>query len=318
VPRPGPRGEQPGDAPAAAAGGAQFLVQAKNLVSGAALSALAGLTPSPAEAKTMLRPYTTAWGLDPVWESALPDEPPTVAAFPRHSGYAFGLTLEELPYTVAVVVAAHDVYYDRNRKLWYCDIEIDAGDTYFPFVRLALARYQAHSVTNTHLSRVVMTDFIQLAPDRTAEVALTPAAAQVKVKGFSGRNTLANVSPIPQVVIDVGLNQTPRPNTTMRVALQRRVAGVPGDLGWQAVGAETMLTAGHSGYHVTWTGQVALPAGALDSDQYRLLVTEVETFFRDLIPGDPMIATSPLDFVRERVVYADTFELNPAPVIVNG
>jgi hypothetical protein len=309
---------QPGDAPPAAAGGAQFLVQASNLVSGAALSALAGLTPSPAEAKTMLRPYTTAWGLDPVWESALPDEPPTVAAFPRHSGYAVGLTLEELPHTVAVVVAAHDVYYDRGRKLWYCDIEIDAGDTYFPFARLALARYQAHSVTNAHLSRVVMTDFIQLAPDRTAEVMLTPAAAQVKVEGFSGRNTLANVSPIPQIVIDVGLTQTPRPNTTMRVALQRRVAGVPGDLGWQTVGAETTLTASHSGYHVTWTGQVALPAGALDSDQYRLFVAEVETFFRDLIPGDPMISTSPLDFVRERVVYADTFELNPAPVIVNG
>jgi hypothetical protein len=29
----------------------------------------------------------------------------------------------------------------------------------------------------------------------------------------------------------------------------------------------------------------------------------------DLVPGDPNAATSPLDFVRERVVYADAFEL---------
>ncbi len=40
-----------------------------------------------------------------------------------------------------------------------------------------------------------------------------------------------------------------------------------------------------------------------------MLITEVETYLRDLIPGDPMVATSPLDFVREGVVYADAFEL---------
>jgi hypothetical protein len=40
------------------------------------------------------------------------------------------------------------------------------------------------------------------------------------------------------------------------------------------------------------------------------LVTEVETHLRDYpIPGDPGRATSPRDFVRERLVYADTFEL---------
>jgi hypothetical protein len=55
---------------------------------------------------------------------------------------------------------------------------------------------------------------------------------------------------------------------------------------------------------------VPLPRGALAPGGYRLLVTEVETYLRDYpIPGDPLYATSPSDFVRERVVYADTFEL---------
>jgi hypothetical protein len=52
-----------------------------------------------------------------------------------------------------------------------------------------------------------------------------------------------------------------------------------------------------------------LPEGALQAHQHRLLITEIETFPRDQAPGDPELETSPIDFVRERVVYADSFEL---------
>jgi hypothetical protein len=268
----------------------------------------------------MLRPYVTAWGSDPVWKSELPDLPPTVAGFPRHTGSASGLTLAELPTELAVVVAAHDVHFDRDRKLWYCDIEIDPGETYYPFVRLALARYQAHSVPNAHLSRVVMTDFIQLASDRTAEVSLSENLAVVNVSGFAGRNKVADL-PGPlgfQAVEGIGGQVSESPNTTMRVALERRVAGVPGDLGWEQVGPEMTLTPAALGvrpvfgrpspFSVTWTGEVSLPSDAVGT--CRLLITEVETYLRDYpIPGDPSYSTSPRDFVRERVVYADTFEL---------
>jgi hypothetical protein len=50
-------------------------------------------------------------------------------------------------------------------------------------------------------------------------------------------------------------------------------------------------------------------ADAHEAGGYRLLITESETFLRDLIAGDPMVSMSPRDFVRERVVYADAFEL---------
>jgi len=54
---------------------------------------------------------------------------------------------------------------------------------------------------------------------------------------------------------------------------------------------------------------LALPAG-MPAGSHRILVTESETYLRsDLVPGDRNVSTSPLDFVRERVVYADAFEL---------
>jgi hypothetical protein len=53
---------------------------------------------------------------------------------------------------------------------------------------------------------------------------------------------------------------------------------------------------------------LGLPEG-LEAGSYRIVITEAETYLRDLIPGDPPLSTSPVDFVRERVVYADIFEL---------
>lgn len=273
------------------------------------LGLLAAPEPTPEEKRKMLRPYVTEWGSDPLWKSARPVLPPTIADFPRRADSATGLTLEELPSSVTVFVAAHDVYFDRARKLWYCDIEIDAGNSYFPFVRLALARYQQHSVAGVHLSRVVMTDFIQLVPDRTAQVAIGRGSAAVTVRGFSGRNRIADLAPIFGEIDVIPPSSTP--NTTMRVALERRVTGVPGELGWQRVGSEIELSASASGFDMTWTGTVPLPTSDEPvAGSHRLLITEVETFLRDYpIPGDPFVSTSPRDFVRERVVYADTFEL---------
>jgi len=309
-------------APRAAASESKILA---GVSKSSAIVELLGLTapakPTAKEAQRMLRPYITKWGSDPVWQSEPPELPPTVAGFPSHAGWASGLTLAELPPELAVVVAAHDVRFDRDRKLWYCDIEIDPGDSYYPFVRLALARYQAHSVPHAHLSRVVMTDFLQLAPDRVAEVSLSPGQALVEVSGFSARNKVADL-PGPAALQAEGLvdDDAPRASTTVRVALERRIPGVPGDLGWERVEPEATLAPVRSSlrsisgrrkpFHVTWAGAVQLPRGALQGGDHRLLVTEVETYLRDYpIPGDPSYATSPRDFLRERVVYADTFEL---------
>jgi hypothetical protein len=157
-----------------------------------------------------------------------------------------GLTLEELPGNITVDVASHRVHFDHDRKLWYCDIEIEAGHSYYPFVRLALARYQPHSVPHTHLSRVVMTDYIQVAPRRTAELVLSPGTAAITVRGYSGRNHVADL-PFGIFVDPILSGPGNTPNTTMRAVLERRVAGVPGDLGWERVGQGLTCRPAHRG-----------------------------------------------------------------------
>jgi len=68
------------------------------------------------------------------------------------------------------------VYFDNERQLWFCDIEIQAGASYYPFVRLALARYQPCAIPEAHLSNIVLADFMALTPDRSLSVAPTRSA----------------------------------------------------------------------------------------------------------------------------------------------
>ncbi|NOU58645.1 hypothetical protein [Marinifilum caeruleilacunae] len=71
-----------------------------------------------------------------------------------------------------VNAVAYPVEFDKERKLWYADFALNHGKMYFPFVKLALARYQPHSVRKAGrdvcLSSVVMADYIQLVPERIA------------------------------------------------------------------------------------------------------------------------------------------------------
>ena len=263
--------------------------------------------PSAEEIHRMLRPYVTQWGSDPVWASRLPLLPPTTADFPLRISARSGLTLEELAPQAKVSVAGHEVYFDADRALWYSDIEIDNGDAYYPFVRLALARYQPSSVDGAHLSRVSVTDFMQVVPDRTAEVALGSDAATVTIRGYGGENILARMwqAKFPDIVLGSDL---PAPNTSMRAVVERRPADLPGDLGWSPVGPEVSLDPDADGFHVTWSGSVAIPPPQAGEDR-RILITEIETYLRDMLPDDPPMMVSPADFVRERIVYADSFEL---------
>ena len=290
--------------------------------------------PTAEEIRKMLMPYVSDWGSDPAWRSADPTRGLTPTDFPKRTGDASDLTLDELDPVATVTIAAHDVRWEPNRKLWFCDIELDAGDSYFPFVRLALARYQPHSVAGAHLSRVTMTDFIQLAPDRTAELSIANGRAMVTVRGFAGENyvgklkarqaalqprsavatsaamrTVAGIAATAGPLIAAG----PPPSSIVRVALQRQAAGVADDLGWATI-AETELSVSAAGFFMTWSGSIAIP-DAETPGTHRLLLTESEPYIRtDLIAGDPKIARSPADFTRERVVYADTFELAGTPV----
>jgi hypothetical protein len=66
------------------------------------------------------------------------------------------------------------VHWDNDRGLWYCDIELDPGRSYMPFVRLALVRYQPNAIEDetrksyAKISKVVLAEFAQVLPRRRA------------------------------------------------------------------------------------------------------------------------------------------------------
>ncbi|WP_443750561.1 hypothetical protein [Asticcacaulis solisilvae] len=147
-------------------------------------------------------PFVTQWGRDPVWLSSdIKTNSPARHNFPlarmsgpiSHPGTGLppsegkvpdypttGLQVPKQPGTFAV--APHEVGFDADRQLWYADIVVDIPKgSYFPFVRLAVARFQPTSLTsddlgaaapsgelNLHLSSPVTCDFMQISPDRIA------------------------------------------------------------------------------------------------------------------------------------------------------
>ncbi len=118
-----------------------------------------------------LQQYVTEWGNDPVYRSKghLPVDYPKPQNFPGYDNKRKFLHLAEYGgHTVTAL--AYDVDYDEASERWFADITIDQGNAYFPFIKLALARYQVYSLGGLELSPVVAVDAVQLTPDRNASI----------------------------------------------------------------------------------------------------------------------------------------------------
>src|SRR5262249_41356532 len=145
---------------------------------------------------------------------------------------------------------------------WFADIEIDAGATYFPFVKLALVRYQPSSLKGLEISRVVQADFIQMASDRTLSLTF-PADNKVHV-----------------VVSGPGYLNTTDPGTadTVRAFVQEELVKTSDEnLRWTTVdvhGTVLSLTV-KSASSFVWEGTVKLPTSR-HARKYRIFVTEFE------------------------------------------
>lgn len=168
--------------------------------------------------------FVTQWGNDPIWKSPFvadtaprannfplarvkadpagqwlpPGAPATEADQPPGPFQTTALSHPELinpaDWLTRVAIAPHDVFYDADRKLWYCDIEVNWGRSYYPFIRLALARYQPVSVGGAHLSNIVLADFMALVPDRWLNVTATddPLRRRVGVYGYTYGDSSGN------------------------------------------------------------------------------------------------------------------------------
>ena len=195
-----------------------------------------------------------------------------------NGGKASQMPMQATP--LPVKICAFNVLPDHARQLWYCDIEMDPGIAYFPFVRLALARYQVNAIPGAHLSPIVLADFAQLVPDRIASVAVNPSnptKAMVSVTGVIGQAPPAR-TPLVEVTVEQ-FNPT-----------------LPGALGWSPVPnvPPIILSAINEGQRA---GEITLPPPG-GPEQYRLVIKEYEVF---------AISEEGAPFRREerRLVYAD-------------
>lgn len=234
-----------------------------------------------------LQPYVTQWGADPVATSPVQRAVLRPADFKLATKPRGQLTLDELPAKdFMVTVAPHKVEYDERRQLWYCDIVVDPGTAYSPFIRLALARYQPYSVetppaadgkprANVHLSRVVLAEFAQLAPDRSATVTFESDTG-VRV-AIAGTGIFGN---------------------SVEVAVETQRPDLPTELGWVEDGQAKigeLLAAVKKGPR---RFDVTLPAPR-GSKPMRLVIREYEE-----LPTDPAGKT-----MERRLVYAEVLPL---------
>ena len=299
--------------------------------------------PLPKENKAEGFPFASKWGSDPIWtapgvparavtlvelddamtllgfddrvEAGRPVVPPAALPLPL-----VGTGLENAPETVPVLAVGYRPQYSHERQLWYVDIAFDARATFWPFVRLAVARYQPESVTGAHLSTPVRLDQVQLAPERTASVARTDAThARVVVSGLAGHRESAS----RQFAVSVAENRR------LVARLQRFDPAVGGDLAWVERGCRGARGArvreprrgprvGRRARSRTAVMDVRTPAGggarAVErrrpvTSTWRVRVEEWERF-----PGDRPTAGEMAEFGEapvweQRLVYADDIYL---------
>lgn len=236
--------------------------------------------------------YASVFGRDPLWSSP-PVAMPQAASFLNAATVSPPLPLLEIDAVATVVGFAPE--YDAVGRRWFCDLQLDTGNGYFPFVRLALVRYQPNALGRTQLSRVTFVDSVQVFPDRSATIGRDPADAatlQIAVLGIS-YDAVAGGAAGERVERAEFLS-------AITAELERRVAAIADPLlGWErVVGSATELEAQRSPDGQTaWTGALRIP-DELAGVELRLVLIERERFMGD-----------GLGEVGERTVYLDVVGL---------
>lgn len=242
-------------------------------------------------------PYVTQWGQDPIYGSRLlPARYPRISSFPGRVGSGTALTLAELEGApdLAVNIVGHTVGFDGDRDLWYCDIAVDPGPAYSPFVRLALARWQPESITDAELSKVALADFVQLAPDRFASVAFDDADDSVMTVNLTGPTHVSTEA-----------SDGNDPGSAL-VIVEERVSDFDGELAWTQVGLPIEMTGALFNGVGQWFAEVHLP-GPRNPGRWRLIIEQFELLGTEPESKDPLanpfIRTTPVPVPR--LVHTD-------------
>ena len=269
------------------------------------------------------KPYITQWGADPIWKSKTLPRVPSSWNFPGAIASEYNLSVGQvLPEYVGkpgkVAVVGFPVHFDESRDLWYCDLNVDV-DTYSPFIRLALARYQPYALLDAKLSRVVLADFSQLTPDRAVMVTADPYRPRQLRVTVSGS---APQGPLPINTAEPPAQSKPARATEVRVRVQRRLPVVESDMLWREVpeGA-AKVTRDYEGPAIDetgllldlalWTGRVEFTQ-APQPGQYRLLIEEFEYIDADYTVQEEVQRQRSRRVFPGRLIFAETVELDAA------
>jgi hypothetical protein len=211
------------------------------------------------------------------------------------------------------------VAFDVERDMWFCDIDLDLR-SYWPFMRLALARWQPNAIvaadppgspadTTIALSPVALADIVQLAPGRVATITgarvLNRRRLRISVLGPSYTTTaIDTAAPV------------------IEATLQRQPLSWSGDTDWQDVQGPVTLTREASPLPVgdafakqhRWSGDVVFQP--VPGMRYRVVLEEYERYRTDGATADArvvrvgrrfVVAPQPRD--GRRLVYADVVDV---------
>jgi hypothetical protein len=235
-----------------------------------------------------------------------------------------GVDLVDVSETPPVTVLGYQPEFHPQRDHWFADIAMDDGPDLWPFVRLAVARYQPSSIDGCSLSPVSLTSWVQPLPTRTTTVN-RPDETHVRVTvtgviallrsprgggGVSGDELDADTPTGQAARVDALLAAT----RIMTARVERRPEGAS-DLQWEAVTYRRLPVVGdgtENTMRVTWSGELPLfeplelrTPGTPDS-AWRVVVEEEELLDAD-DPDAPNLYGQTV--IVRRTVFADTIPL---------
>jgi hypothetical protein len=264
---------------------------------------LLGVVLYPHTVSNELKSYVTQWGMDPIRNSKVPKGILTINDFIDFEKSQKNLSLEELGPTSKIFdVVGFKPEYNKDRKLWCCDIQFDSEKikSYYPFVRLALVRYQPNSIPHAHLSQVVLTDFVQLANDRTLFIEfLDKTTFYLSVKGYGTGDRSSN---------------------RVEVTIEELPPGAHEEFGWTPIKGSKkqpnpytlhLKPVNIKTYLWEWYARLQLPKSRKNKT-YRLVVKEYEKY-----KADKEVEAYPITYIpnmygtrdTERLVYSDVVYL---------
>jgi hypothetical protein len=205
------------------------------------------------------------------------------------------VTVPELP--GELYLATYQAGYDRGRDTWFADVRVAIPNGYFPFVRLALVRWQPRSIVDPdcRMSPGVTVDPVQVLPDRRLTVTRAPGSVRIALTGPSFESRL-----------QFGGLPAPADGSAWRVTVRAQRKVRDDDLlGWETVFDHALEPPFWPAATIDVSGDFTI--GAADGTPWRLLVVQEDFAASGTYPDQSGLIP--------RVVFAETVAVDGPPSV---